>query len=123
MPKKVLIIEDSPVDAQIAQDVLQKEGLDVDIAHNGEDGIAKALKTKPDLVILDIMLPDISGFDVCKRLKSEISLNNSIVVMLSIKDNVDDISRAFHMGADDYIIKPSEPTFLAKKVKLYLGLR
>lgn len=121
--KKVLIVEDSPTDAAIVKDLLEKEGIKVSVAVNGEEGCRKALSEKPDLIMLDLMLPDTSGFDLCVRFKKEVALGKTIVVIFSIKDNMTDITRAFHAGADDYIIKPPLPEFLVRKLKLYLGMR
>lgn len=123
MTRKVLIIEDSATDAAIVKDLLEREGMKVEVASSGKEGIEKAIALKPDLIVLDLILPDISGFDVCERLKKEVRLSKAIVVVLSIKDNIDDITRAFHVGADDYIIKPPLPELLIRKIKLYLGIR
>ena len=123
MAKKVLIIEDSATDASIVKELLEKEGIKIDVSVSGREGIEKATAMKPDLIVLDLLLPDISGFDVCAKLKENASLTTTIVVVLSVKDNIEDITRAFHMGADDYIIKPPLPELLTRKIKLYLGLR
>ena len=122
MSKKVLIIEDNPTDAAIAKDVLANQGLEVGVVASGKEGIKKALEMKPDLIIVDLMLPDISGFDVCSKIKQESSLNKAIVVILSVKDEVADITKAFNLGVDDYVIKPATPEFLVNKIKLYLGM-
>ena len=123
MKKKVLLIEDSKTDASLVRDLLQKEGCDVDVARDGEGGIRKAQSMKPDMVVLDLMLPDIDGYEVCGRIKKTAALKNTIVVILSVKDDVADITKAFHAGADDYIIKPPIPDFLVRKIKLYLGMK
>jgi DNA-binding response OmpR family regulator len=123
MSKKILIIDDSPTDAEIVTDLLSKENLEVSVALTAEDGIKKALEIKPDLIVLDLVLPDINGFDVCARLKKEACLSKTIIVILTIRDSIEDIKRAFNVEADDYIIKPPDPRFIVKKIKLYLGLR
>ena len=122
MGKKILIVEDTAMDADISKDILLAEGFDVEIATSGAEGIEKALAIQPDLILLDLVLPDIMGFEVCKRIKSERTLENAIVIILSIKDNLEDITRAFHSGADDYLIKRPLPEFLVKKIRLYLGI-
>jgi DNA-binding response OmpR family regulator len=123
MAKKILVIEDSPSEAAIVRKVFEEEGLEVDVATTGEEGVKKAVEMKPDLVLLDLILPDISGYEVCTKLKAEDSLSKTIIVVLSIKDDFNDIVKAFTLGVDDYIIKPPRPEFLAKKIKLYLGIR
>ncbi|HNV87110.1 MAG TPA: response regulator [Candidatus Omnitrophota bacterium] len=120
---KVLVVEDSLTDAAIVKDLLEKEGIEVSLAANVSDGYRKAMGIKPDLILLDLMLPDGSGFDLCARVKQEVSLSKTIVVIFSIKDNMEDITRAFQLGADDYIIKPPLPEFLVRKIRLYLGMR
>jgi len=123
MAKKVLVIEDSKIDADIVKDLLEKEGIEVDVATNGEGGVKKAKEMKPDLIVLDLMLPDIDGYEVCARIKKDPVLKNTIVVILSMRGDIADITKAFHAGADDYIIKPPLPDFLTKKIMLYLGAR
>jgi len=123
MAKKVLLIEDSPLDAEIAKSLLEKEDVEVEVAISGKEGIKKAGDMKPDMILLDLILPDIDGFKVCSEIKKDPALNKTIIVILSIRDKMDDITKAFTNGADDYIIKPPVPEFLVKKVKLYLGMK
>lgn len=123
MSKKVLIIDDSATDAALIKDLMAQEGLEPYVAATGEDGVKQAMEIKPDLILLDLMMPGISGFEVCSKIKQEESLRNTIVLVLSAKDDMDDITHAFQVKADDYIIKPPMPEFLVKKVKLYLGIK
>ncbi len=123
MSKKILLIEDSKTDAQIVKDLLKAEGLVAEVATTGKEGLLQARAMMPDLIILDLILPDISGFEVCAKIKKDAILKNTIVVVLSIKSDVEIISEAFRQGADDYVVKPPYPEFLIKKIKLYLGLR
>jgi DNA-binding response OmpR family regulator len=121
--KKVLIIEDSATDAAIIQQLLRDENLEVETTGTGEEGLKKARSFLPDLITLDLMLPGIDGYEVCRQLKQEVNLNNTIVLIISMKDTVEEITKAFQAGADDYVIKPPWPELLAKKIKLYLGQR
>jgi len=121
--KKILIVEDSQMDAVIEEELLVREGFDVTVARTGREGIEKAGEIRPDLAIVDLILPDIGGYEVCSAIKKEPGLKDTVVVVLSIKDKIDDITRAFQSGADDYIIKPIIPEFLTRKIKLYLGVR
>lgn len=120
--KKILLIEDSPTDAKIIKDILCADGLEVVVAHTGAEGLRFAELEKPDLIVLDLILPDINGYEVCRKLKQDIRLKKILVVVLSAKDQISDITEAFHAGADDYIIKPPVPDFLNRKLKLYLGI-
>ena len=123
MQKKVLVIEDSPTDAAIIKDLLESSSVITQVAETGEDGIRAAEKMRPDLIILDLMLPGINGFEVCEKLKANPKTSKSIVVILTVREEVDDINRAFRAGADDYIIKPPNPEFLVRKIKLYLSVK
>jgi len=123
MAKKILVIDDEPHVLKMIESRLIANGYDVITALTGNEGYDKAKSSNPDLILLDLMLPDISGFEVCEKLKKEPGLSNTIVVVLSVRDNLEDITKAFHAGADDYIIKPPVPGFLTRKIKLYLGER
>lgn len=123
MPKKILIIEDNSADAEMVKGLLEHEGFNAFVANNGGEGIKKALEIKPNLILLDLVLPDMTGFSVCEKLKNEPSLKNTVVVVLTIKADIESITKAFSAKADDYIIKPPVPEFLARKLKLYLGTR
>jgi len=121
--RRILIVEDDPHIAEGLKLNLKLQGHEATIAGNGTEGLRMWKTWNPDLIVLDIMLPDISGFDVCAKLKEKTALSATIVVVLSVKDNIEDITRAFHVGADDYIIKPPLPELLTRKIKLYLGIR
>ena len=120
--KKVLLIEDSKEDRAIIGDMLKEEDVDVDVATSGEEGLKKILATKPNLVLLDLNLPGVGGFEICSWVKNESSLTHTKVVVLSVRDNMEDIEKALSVGADDYIIKLPRPEFLVKKIRFYLGL-
>ena len=122
MAKSVLIVEDNLMDAAVVKKLLEKENLKFEVAVSAEEGHKKALEMKPDLIVLDLILPDFSGFELCTRLKKEPSLNHTIIVALSARDNLEDITRAFEVGVDDYVIKLPMHQFLLNKIKLYLGL-
>jgi DNA-binding response OmpR family regulator len=123
MTKKALIIEDNVTDASIIKDILTEAGIEVEVASTGKEGLEKALVVRPDIIILDLILPDIDGFEVCAKLKGDPRLSDTIVVVLSVRDAIKDVEKAFQLKADDYVIKPPDPTFLARKIKLYLGIR
>ncbi|MBL7072629.1 MAG: response regulator transcription factor [Candidatus Omnitrophica bacterium] len=123
MTKKVLYIEDSPIDTRIVKEALEEAGITVDVAATGEEGFKKACQMKPDLILLDLILPDTDGFKLCAQIRKQAELGKTLVIVLSVKDEVDDIAKAFTVGADDYVIKPPLPDFLTKKIKLYLGMK
>ena len=121
--KKILIIEDDRFLSLILKGRLEKEGFTVMQAFDGQAGIEALKKEIPDLIILDLILPDTTGFDVCTQIKKQVALAKTIVVMMTVKDDLENIRKGFDVGADDYIVKPSEHGFLARKIKLYLGMR
>jgi len=120
MAKPVLVIED---DADIAETVkynLQSEGFAVDVAVSGEDGLTLALKSPPSLIILDLMLPGMSGIDVCRRLRRENETRRTPIIMLTAKTSESDRIAGLDSGADDYLAKPFSVRELLARVRAVL---
>lgn len=119
MDKKplILVIDDDKNIAEVIRLYLQKEQYDVVVAHDGHQGIEMFKNKTPDLVLLDIMLPVISGWDVCKKLRS---ISNTPIIMLTAKDDTFDKVLGLELGADDYIVKPFEPKELIARIKAVL---
>ncbi len=103
---RILVIEDEPDIQQVLDYNLREKGHKVFIAGRGEEGLKIARDKRPDLVLLDLMLPDIPGTEVCKALKTDPSLKNTQVVMLTAKGEEIDRVVGFELGADDYVVKP-----------------
>ncbi|MEY2373768.1 response regulator transcription factor [Lysinibacillus capsici] len=116
--KKILLIEDEVSIAELQRDYLEINGFTVDIQHHGEDGLQQALKGNYDLIILDIMLPGISGFDICKQIRA---VHNIPILFVSAKKEDIDKIRGLGLGADDYITKPFSPSELVARVKAHLS--
>ena len=108
MAKKVLIVEDSPTQAVKTKLMLEAKNYEVDIAGDGEQGLEKAAQIKPDLIVLDVYLPTMSGFDVCKQLKSDMQLRAIPVIMFSNENKLKNMVTAYEMGADYYVVKGDE---------------
>lgn len=115
---KILIVEDEEVIADLEKDYLELSGFEVEIKNNGRDGLEYALKGDFSLVILDLMLPEIDGFEVCKKIREE--RNIPIIMVSAKKDDIDKI-RGLGLGADDYITKPFSPSELVARVKAHLN--
>ena len=115
---KILIIEDEEVIADLERDYLELSGFEVEIKNNGKDGLSEALKGDCSLVILDLMLPEMDGFEVCKRIREE---RNIPIIMVSAKKEDIDKIRGLGMGADDYITKPFSPSELVARVKAHMS--
>lgn len=116
--KYILVVEDEKDMAELEKDYLQVNGFKVDIEESGRKALRKALKIEYDMVILDIMLPDIDGFEVCKRLREKKDI--PILFVSAKTDDIDKI-RGLGLGADDYITKPFSPSELVARVKAHLS--
>lgn len=115
---KILIIEDEEVIADLEKDYLELSGFEVEIKNNGKEGLEYALKGDFSLIILDLMLPEIDGFEVCKKIRED--RNIPIIMVSAKKDDIDKI-RGLGLGADDYITKPFSPSELVARVKAHLN--
>jgi len=116
MAAKILIVEDERAIAENLQALLAARGFEVRLAEDGAEGMAKARLEKPDIVLLDIMLPKMGGFDVCKILKADPPMKKTKVIMITGLGRMGDVEKAFQSGADDYIIKPFDSQRLFKKL-------
>ncbi len=117
---RILVIEDEPDIQQILDYNLREKGHKVFIAGKGEEGLRLAREKRPDLVLLDLMLPDIPGTEVCKTLKSDPLTRNTQVVMLTAKGEEIDRVVGFELGADDYVVKPFSVRELLLRVQAIL---
>jgi DNA-binding response OmpR family regulator len=114
--KKILIIDDSPDSVFLLQDRLEREGFEITKAYNGEMGIQKAVGEKPDLILLDVMMPDISGYDVCKVLSSKEETKLIPIILLTALTEADNLQQGLLSGAFDYIKKPFNRTELIARI-------
>lgn len=115
--KKILIIVYSELLLGMIADILKSENYDVVAANSGEEGLHVVSKENPDLVLLDAVLPEMDGFEVCKKLRAEESNNFMPIIILSSQVSEDDKLKALELGADDYIIKPFNPRELLSRVR------
>lgn len=115
---KILIVEDEEAIADLEKDYLELSDFEVTIENNGDKGLETALKGNYDLVILDLMLPGIDGFEVCKKIREE--KNIPIIMVSAKKDDIDKI-RGLGLGADDYMTKPFSPSELVARVKAHMA--
>lgn len=116
--QKVLIIEDELSIAELERDYLQINGFECDIEVNGDRGLEKALKENYDLIILDLMLPKVDGFEVCRLIRSKKDI--PILLVSAKKEDIDKI-RGLGLGADDYVTKPFSPSELVARVKAHIS--
>ncbi|MBS4213961.1 MULTISPECIES: response regulator transcription factor [Neobacillus] len=116
--KRILIIEDDEVIVEVEKDYLEASGFDVEIATSGDAGLKKALEEEYDLIILDLMLPNTDGFEICRQVRRE---KNIPILMLSAKKEEIDKIRGLGLGADDYMTKPFSVGELVARVKAHLA--
>lgn len=117
MAEKILVVDDEEPIADILEFNLEKDGYQVEVAFDGEEALAKAASFKPDLIILDIMLPKLDGWTVCQRLRH----NSTVpIIMLTAKDEETDKVLGLELGADDYVTKPFSPRELLARVRALL---
>ncbi len=122
-PKKILLVEDDDALASVYQTRLQAEGFDLRRVPNGEDALAAALEYKPDLILLDVMIPKVSGFDVLDILRNTPETTNVKVVMLTALSQDSDKERAEKLGVDDYLVKSQVVIAdVVDRIKTNLGL-
>ena len=118
--KKILIVEDEEDVMELIRYNLSKEGFNCDAAYDGQEALKKAQATLPNLVLLDLMLPEVDGLEVCKRLKSSPQTEHIPIVMVTAKSDETDIVTGLELGADDYIAKPFSPKVLVARVRAVL---
>jgi two-component system alkaline phosphatase synthesis response regulator PhoP len=117
MPKKILIIEDEKDILELLQLYLKREGYDVHIARDGEAGLRKASRERYDLILLDLMLPQVDGLEICRNLRSHPQTSQVPIIMITAKTEESDRIVGLEMGADDYITKPFSPREVLARVK------
>ena len=115
---KILIIEDESAIAELEKDYLELSGFEVEVANDGEIGLNKALSEECDLIILDLMLPGVDGFEICRQVREK--KNTPIIMVSAKKDDIDKI-RGLGLGADDYMTKPFSPSELVARVKAHMA--
>lgn len=115
---KILIVEDELAIAELEKDYLELSGFEVEVSNDGTNGLVKALQNDYDLIILDLMLPGVDGFEICRQVRAE--KNTPIIMVSAKKDDIDKI-RGLGLGADDYMTKPFSPSELVARVKAHMA--
>ncbi|MCB1307108.1 MAG: response regulator [Leptospiraceae bacterium] len=119
--KKILIVEDQPHIARILNDVLARNGFDTYVASNGENGVAKARSLKPDLILMDVMMPIKSGFDAAREIQEFGGLEDCRLIFLTAAEQETDRQQAAELGATEFITKPFSPREVLHKVQSLLA--
>ncbi|MBL7768447.1 MAG: response regulator [Flavipsychrobacter sp.] len=118
--KKILVVDDDPYILMSLEFLMQKNGYSVIVARNGREALHLAEQEKPDLVLLDIMMPDVDGFAICEYIKQQPALKDTIVVFLSAKTRESDLRKGLELGAAKYVFKPFSTRSLIKEINQLL---
>ncbi len=119
---RILVVDDEPFYTDLLHNLLRDE-YEIEAAVTGEEALAKASAApRPELILLDILLPDIGGYEVCSRLKRDAATRGIPVIFLTVKSDVDDEVRGFDLGAVDYITKPISPPIVRARVRTHIKL-
>ena len=121
MSKKVLIVDDEANIVISIEFLMRQAGYNIEIARDGEEAMAKIKSFQPDLILLDVMMPKINGFEVCRRIREKPELNDLKIVMLTAKGREVEVTKGLALGADSYIIKPFSTRELMSEVKKILS--
>lgn len=119
--KRILVVEDEKAMVDMIKMRLEANNYEVLVAYDGQEGLDKAKKEKPDLIILDLMLPRMDGYKVCGLLKKDTRYNKIPIVMFTAKARKEDKKLGEEVGTDAYIVKPFEPQVLLEKIKELIG--
>ncbi len=121
MPHKVLIVDDEPNIVLPLQFLMEQNNYEVNVASSGEEAIEKIMQFEPDLILLDIMLPGIDGYEVCEIVRLNPKWKQTKIIFLTAKGRDVDVAKGLVLGADEYIIKPFANAEVVSKVKKLLG--
>ena len=121
MAYRILVVDDEPPIVRLMEFILARQGHEMLVAVNGEEALEKVRTLKPDLVLLDIMMPRIDGYEVARTLRADPAYSRLPIIMLSAKAQEDDIRKGMDVGVDEYITKPFSPEHLVHVVSDYLN--
>jgi CheY-like chemotaxis protein len=119
--KKILLVDDSATTLMMEQLMLRGQAYRIVTATNGREAVAAAKHEKPDLILLDVVMPEMNGFEACRRIRQEPSAGNMPIIMVTPNDEEQHVQSSFRSGCSDYITKPINRTELLTKVRGYLG--
>lgn len=122
MAKKILIVDDEPNIIISLEFLMKKEGFEVAVASDGEEALVKVASFNPDLILLDVMMPKKSGFEVCEALRTDPARSGLLIVMLTAKGRDTEVAKGLAIGADAYVTKPFSTKELVAQVKTLLGV-
>ncbi|MCP5049951.1 MAG: response regulator, partial [bacterium] len=119
----ILIVDDAPRNLQVLGNLLRGQDYKISVASNGRQALSMMKKFIPDIILLDVMMPEVDGFQVCKQLKAVIRTKDIPVIFLTGRSQSEDILKGFELGAVDYVTKPFNPAELLARVRTHLPLK
>jgi DNA-binding response OmpR family regulator len=119
--KKILCVDDSSTILMMERMILSKGPYDLVTASDGEEAVNKALAERPDLILMDVVMPRMNGFDACRRIREEEATRTTPVIMVTTRGEVQNMENGFESGCNDYVTKPINATELLSKLRNYLG--
>jgi DNA-binding response OmpR family regulator len=122
MSKKILIVDDEPNIVISLEFLMRRDGFEVAVAQDGEEALRIIREQRPDLVLLDVMMPKLNGFEVCKQVRGDLALSDTRIIMLTAKGRQAEVAKGLALGADGYITKPFSTRDLVIQVRSLLGL-
>ena len=118
--KKILLVDDSNTILMMERMILNKGPFDLVTAMNGEEAVAKALAERPDLILMDVVMPKMNGFDACRRIREHEPIAATPIIMVTTRGEVENMETAFASGCNDYVTKPINTTELLTKLRSFL---
>ena len=119
--KKILLVDDSATILMMERMILNKGPYDLVTATNGEEAVTKALHERPDLILMDVVMPKMNGFDACRRIRQEGPISATPIIMVTTRGEVQNMETGFESGCNDYVTKPINTTELLTKLRNFLG--
>jgi CheY-like chemotaxis protein len=119
--KKILIVDDESIMVSVLQHHVTNAGYDHDVAHNGQEALKRLEEDLPDLILLDLMMPGLSGFETCRRIRANERTRKLPVIIVTALHSESDSADAASCGANEFLVKPVDPELLAKLLKHYIG--
>lgn len=119
--KKILLVDDSATILMMERMILNKGPYDLVTAANGEEAVTKALHELPDLILMDVVMPKMNGFDACRRIRQEDPIRSTPIIMVTTRGEVQNMETGFESGCNDYVTKPINTTELLTKLRNFLG--
>jgi DNA-binding response OmpR family regulator len=119
--KKILLVDDSNTILMMERMILTKGPWELLTASNGEEAVERALSHKPDLILMDVVMPKMNGFDACRRIRGEESIKHTPIIMVTTRGEEQNVETGFEAGCNDYVTKPINGAELMAKLKTFLG--